>query len=92
MKHSKYMNLCYCAAGRAEPRGAKRAQLKNVAVAAEIVRSAKQSVKERARRVAAQITTTTTTTTNVAVAGEIVRSARLPFCQLLKTAPFKHNC
>ena len=51
------MNLCDCAAGRAEPRGAKRAQLKNVAVALEIVRSAKQSVKERVRRVAAQITT-----------------------------------
>ena len=45
MKHSKYMNLCYCAAGRAEPRGAKRAQLKHVDVAEEIVRSAKQLLR-----------------------------------------------
>ena len=46
MKHSKYMNWCYCAAGRAEPRGAKRAQLKHVAVAVGIVRSAKQQLRK----------------------------------------------
>ena len=45
MNHNKFMKLCYCAAGRAEPRGAKRAQLKNVAVAREIVRSAKQLLR-----------------------------------------------
>ena len=37
------------------------------------------------RRVAAQVTTNI----DVAVAAEIVRSARVLFCQLLKTAPFK---
>ena len=46
----------------------------------------KTTFKERVHRVAAQITTTTT---NVAVAEAFVRSARVAFCQLLQTAPFK---
>ena len=51
----------------------------------------KTTFRESVRRVAAQITTQI----NVAVAGEIVRSARVFVCQLLKSAPlnttFKHN-
>ena len=90
MKHSKYMNWCYCAAGRMELAGEARAILKSRCGWGNCA-FCKTTFKESLHRVAAQ----TMIKTNVAVAGGIVRPVMVAFCQLRKRrsplTTFKHN-
>ena len=87
MKPSKYVNLCYCAAGSAARRGTKRAQLNNVAVAVEI----KHSAKPLLRKLPAASPLKFTTQTNVAVAAEILRSARVAFLSAADNGAAQNN-
>ena len=87
MKASKYMDRCYCAAGRASRRSAKRAQLHNVAAAVEIVGRSKRLL----RKVPAASPLKFTTQTNAAVAGEIMRSARVAFLSAAENGAAQNN-
>ena len=87
IKPNKYVSFCYFAAGRAARRGTKRAQLTNVAAAQERMHSAKPLL----RKLPAASPLKFTTKTNVAVAAEIMRSARVAFLSAAENGADQNN-